>query len=140
MMMTSLRPLKLSLLCYGTTASKPILAAPFTNRSSPFRIVSPKTPIRIAASYTISATPVSTSSAAANSASFGVGLPCFGDRRRGFRGGVVVKMAAQPGPVQKSEEEWRAILSPEQFRILRMKGTEYVTRFLFFLSFVKTEA
>ncbi|XP_062231337.1 peptide methionine sulfoxide reductase B5-like [Phragmites australis] len=30
-----------------------------------------------------------------------------------------------PGPVQKSEEEWEAILTPEQFRILRLKGTEY---------------
>ncbi|GLJ24859.1 hypothetical protein SUGI_0475410 [Cryptomeria japonica] len=27
--------------------------------------------------------------------------------------------------VQKSEDEWRAILSPEQFRILRQKGTEF---------------
>ncbi|XP_057977203.1 peptide methionine sulfoxide reductase B2, chloroplastic-like isoform X2 [Malania oleifera] len=36
----------------------------------------------------------------------------------------VVAMAA-PGSVQKSEEEWRANLSPEQFRILRQKGTEY---------------
>jgi hypothetical protein len=26
--------------------------------------------------------------------------------------------------VQKSDEEWRAQLSPEQFRILRKKGTE----------------
>jgi peptide-methionine (R)-S-oxide reductase len=26
--------------------------------------------------------------------------------------------------VQKSEDEWRAVLSPEQFRILRKKGTE----------------
>ncbi|KAF9480507.1 methionine sulfoxide reductase [Pholiota conissans] len=26
--------------------------------------------------------------------------------------------------IQKSETEWRAILSPEQFRILRQKGTE----------------
>ncbi|KAL2537198.1 Peptide methionine sulfoxide reductase B2 [Forsythia ovata] len=32
---------------------------------------------------------------------------------------------AAPGSVSKSEEEWRAILSPEQFRILRQKGTEY---------------
>ncbi|CAI5946656.1 unnamed protein product [Closterium sp. NIES-64] len=32
---------------------------------------------------------------------------------------------AAPMAVVKSEEEWRAILSPEQFRILRMKGTEY---------------
>ncbi|XP_059659816.1 peptide methionine sulfoxide reductase B5-like [Cornus florida] len=31
---------------------------------------------------------------------------------------------AAPGSGQKSEEEWRAILSPEQFRILRQKGTE----------------
>ena len=28
------------------------------------------------------------------------------------------------GSKQKSESEWRAILSPEQFRILRQKGTE----------------
>lgn len=32
---------------------------------------------------------------------------------------------AAPGSVQKSDEEWRAVLSPEQFRILRKKGTEY---------------
>ena len=42
--------------------------------------------------------------------------------KRGFRGGVVA-MAA-PGSLHKSEEEWRAILSREQFRILRQKGTE----------------
>jgi len=33
--------------------------------------------------------------------------------------------APTPGPVQKSEEEWEAILTPEQFRILRRNGTEY---------------
>ncbi|TKY71551.1 Peptide methionine sulfoxide reductase B2 [Spatholobus suberectus] len=43
--------------------------------------------------------------------------------KRGFRGGIVA-MAA-PGSLHKSEEEWRAILSPEQFRILRQKGTEF---------------
>ncbi|XVF00686.1 hypothetical protein REPUB_Repub04eG0022600 [Reevesia pubescens] len=45
-------------------------------------------------------------------------------RNRRFRGTSVVAMAAS-GSVQKSEEEWHAILSPEQFRILRQKGTEY---------------
>ncbi|XP_027160977.1 peptide methionine sulfoxide reductase B5-like [Coffea eugenioides] len=44
--------------------------------------------------------------------------------KRGIRGGVVA-MTAAPGSVQNSEEEWRAVLSPEQFRILRQKGTEY---------------
>ncbi|KAI9388567.1 hypothetical protein POPTR_009G080700v4 [Populus trichocarpa] len=43
--------------------------------------------------------------------------------KRQFRGGGVIAMAA-PGSVQKSEEEWRVVLSPEQFRILRQKGTE----------------
>ncbi|KAK7332246.1 hypothetical protein VNO80_28995 [Phaseolus coccineus] len=33
------------------------------------------------------------------------------------------KMAA-PTPINKTEEEWKVILSPEQFRILRQKGTE----------------
>ncbi len=32
--------------------------------------------------------------------------------------------------VQKSEEEWRTVLNPEQFRILREKGTEWVHNFL----------
>ncbi|KAJ6751069.1 hypothetical protein OIU85_001578 [Salix viminalis] len=44
--------------------------------------------------------------------------------KRQFRGGGVIAMAA-PGSVQKSEEEWRAVLSPEQFRILRQKDTEF---------------
>ncbi|OEL21612.1 Peptide methionine sulfoxide reductase B5 [Dichanthelium oligosanthes] len=33
-------------------------------------------------------------------------------------------MASGDSGKQRSEEEWRAILSPEQFRILRQKGTE----------------
>jgi hypothetical protein len=45
---------------------------------------------------------------------------------RTFRGGIVAMSAPTPGSVQKSEEEWQAVLSPEQFRILRQKGTEYV--------------
>lgn len=44
--------------------------------------------------------------------------------KKGFRSGIVAMAAT--GSVQKSEEEWRAVLSPEQFRILRQKGTEYV--------------
>lgn len=32
--------------------------------------------------------------------------------------------AMTDGPKQKSDSEWRTILSPEQFRILRQKGTE----------------
>ncbi|OCK75988.1 methionine-R-sulfoxide reductase B2 [Lepidopterella palustris CBS 459.81] len=34
------------------------------------------------------------------------------------------KMSKHNFPVKKTEGEWQAILSPEQFRILRMKGTE----------------
>ncbi|KAL7236150.1 hypothetical protein ACSBR1_019421 [Camellia fascicularis] len=52
----------------------------------------------------------------------GFGL-LFRQSERRFRGGVVAMAAS--GSVQKSDEEWRAILSPEQFRILRKKGTEY---------------
>ncbi|KAM6595541.1 hypothetical protein CsatA_006065 [Cannabis sativa] len=58
--------------------------------------------------------------------SSGFGGSCSFHRisKRGLRGSTVVAMSAS-GSVQKSEEEWQAILSPEQFRILRQKGTEY---------------
>ncbi|KAG6710912.1 hypothetical protein I3842_05G027100 [Carya illinoinensis] len=52
----------------------------------------------------------------------GLGGSCHRSKRS-FRGGFVAMAAT--GSVQKSEEEWQAILSPEQFRILRQKGTEY---------------
>jgi peptide-methionine (R)-S-oxide reductase len=38
--------------------------------------------------------------------------------------GTKDKHAAETFPVQKSDEEWRAVLSPEAFRVLRQHGTE----------------
>ncbi|XP_058082667.1 peptide methionine sulfoxide reductase B5-like [Magnolia sinica] len=57
---------------------------------------------------------------AISAAGFGGFFPHHQKRRIGS--GIVM---ASPGSVKKSEEEWHAILSPEQFRILRQKGTEY---------------
>ncbi|XP_040379904.1 peptide methionine sulfoxide reductase B3, chloroplastic-like [Oryza brachyantha] len=52
---------------------------------------------------------------------------CGGMVGRRSLGVVAMSSSAPPPPgsVQKSEEEWEAILSPEQFRILRRKATEY---------------
>ncbi|KAL0422470.1 UNVERIFIED_CONTAM: Peptide methionine sulfoxide reductase B2, chloroplastic [Sesamum latifolium] len=58
-----------------------------------------------------------------SSLSSGVSVLTLNQGKKSFRSGVVA-MAA-PGSVRKSEEEWRAVLSAEQFRILRLKGTEY---------------
>lgn len=35
-----------------------------------------------------------------------------------------ISMKTDSVPFQRSEEEWRKILSPEQYEVLRMKGTE----------------
>ena len=54
------------------------------------------------------------------------GISATGERGLGFRGKRVGPAMAYSGnSVQKAEEEWRAILSPQQFYILRQKGTEY---------------
>ncbi|KAL2652545.1 hypothetical protein R1flu_020673 [Riccia fluitans] len=59
----------------------------------------------------------------------------FKQRPQGFVGAlrvpsVGITMASSEAggsipKIEKSEEEWRTILSPEQFRILRQKGTEW---------------
>ena len=33
-------------------------------------------------------------------------------------------LAAVPDRVEKTEEEWKALLTPEQFHVARLKGTE----------------
>ncbi|KAH0448868.1 hypothetical protein IEQ34_022668 [Dendrobium chrysotoxum] len=53
-------------------------------------------------------------------AGIGLGFCCLPCRNR--RIGVAM---ASTDSVHKSDDEWRAVLSPEQFRILRLKGTEY---------------
>lgn len=43
----------------------------------------------------------------------------------GATAGMESKLPAGKTPKEVTEGEWKTILSPEQFRILRMKGTEY---------------
>jgi len=47
-------------------------------------------------------------------------LPLMGQ----FFSSSSTNMSSEPFPVQKSDQEWRAVLSREQFRIIREKGTE----------------
>ncbi|WWD16180.1 methionine-R-sulfoxide reductase [Kwoniella shandongensis] len=62
--------------------------------------------------------PAAAGSFATNTAKLsGFGLPFAG-----FFGSSSRDMSQHP--VQKSDEEWRAVLSPEQFRVLRKQGTE----------------
>ncbi|GAB2292063.1 Peptide methionine sulfoxide reductase B2, chloroplastic [Dionaea muscipula] len=68
--------------------------------------------------------PISSKSQICSISSSGFGGSLHQSERK-LSGGGVVPMASAAGSVPKSEEEWRAILSPEQFRILRQKGTEY---------------
>ncbi|KAK3420278.1 hypothetical protein EUGRSUZ_G01088 [Eucalyptus grandis] len=101
-----------SILSSATTSPFSLLA-PRSLRSSPLKTRLAFRPIR--------PPPPPSRPVAAAAPCGGFGSP--GRSRRSFRGGVVA-MAA-PGSVRKSEEEWQAVLSPEQFRILRQKGTEY---------------
>ncbi|WWC69150.1 methionine-R-sulfoxide reductase [Kwoniella pini CBS 10737] len=50
----------------------------------------------------------------------GIGLPFAGF----FSTSSTNKMPSDNFPVKKSEDEWHAVLSPEQFRVIREKGTE----------------
>ncbi|KAK8935287.1 Peptide methionine sulfoxide reductase B3 [Platanthera zijinensis] len=50
-----------------------------------------------------------------------IGLGNWGHRRRNSRTCIAMAFSSS---VHKSDDEWRAFLSPEQFRILRLKGTE----------------
>ncbi|WOG82580.1 hypothetical protein DCAR_0101745 [Daucus carota subsp. sativus] len=91
---------------------------------SPFSVsrtlIHKSSPTPLFISNKLSKTHLTSSSAKQGASGFG-GFP--GRVKRSFRSGIVAM--AGPGSVQKSEDEWRAVLSPEQFRILRQKGTEY---------------
>ncbi|KAF6990144.1 hypothetical protein CFC21_007381 [Triticum aestivum] len=81
-----------------------------------------------------SSSAAATAASSARPASLSLPLSCSRPRARAYcparrrLPGSVVAMSSSaptPGPVQKSEEEWEAVLTPEQFRILRRKGTEF---------------
>ncbi|KAL2231500.1 UNVERIFIED_CONTAM: Peptide methionine sulfoxide reductase B3 [Sesamum indicum] len=89
--------------------------------SSPTLVINPRflsAPTETRFSHT------SISKAASYSSGWGSGVRGLSIKqsRRSFRSRVVAMAAT--GPLQKSKEDWRAILSPEQFWILRQKGTE----------------
>ncbi|XP_062082718.1 peptide methionine sulfoxide reductase B5-like [Humulus lupulus] len=68
--------------------------------------------------------PITITTSISTSSGFGGSCSFHHISKRRLRGSTIVAMSAS-GSVKKSEEEWQAVLSPEQFRILRQKGTEY---------------
>lgn len=56
---------------------------------------------------------------------FLAGIPAWaGSSKKQNVSGSKAKEVGMPDKVIKSEEEWRRILTPEQFKVLRKKGTE----------------
>lgn len=51
-------------------------------------------------------------------------FPSAGSRRKTPEAGSVVAMNEMNTPVNRSEEEWRAVLDPEAFAVLRQGATE----------------
>ncbi|KAL5701591.1 peptide-methionine (R)-S-oxide reductase [Ranunculus cassubicifolius] len=107
---------------------------PLSSTSKTLIILTPKTPlpqflgqIQYSHKSTLSRLPCKSSSYIKTQSVYPNSKVVFGEfvnqRKRNLCSGRTVAMAGA-GSVRKSEEEWQAILSPEQFRILRQKGTE----------------